>query len=97
MTAPNATPPTRRDTLNLRVSSTERSLIDRAAAALGITRTDFILSAARQAAEEALLDRALLSVSPEAYEAFLARLDAPPGANERLRSTMQAKDPWAAD
>lgn len=84
----------RRDTLNLRIPSTERNLIDRAAASTGTTRTDFILSAARRAAEEALLDRAVLSVSPEAYAEFLARLDAPPQTNERLRKTMQAQTPW---
>ena len=60
----------------------------------GTTRTDFILSAARRTAEEALLDQAVLSVSPEAYAEFLARLDAPPQANERLRKTMQAQPPW---
>ena len=84
----------RRDTLNLRIPSTERNLIDRAAASTGTTRTDFILGAARRAAEEALLDRAVLSVSPEAYAEFLARLDAPPQANERLHKTMQTRPPW---
>lgn len=87
----------RRDTLNLRIASAERNLIDRAAASIGTTRTDFILRAARRAAEDTLLDRAVLSVSPEAYAEFLARLDAPPQANERLRKTMQAATPWAPD
>lgn len=94
MAAANTPDTPRRDTLNLRIPSTERNLIDRAAASLGTTRTDFILSAARRAAEEALLDRALLSVSPEAYAEFLTRLDAAPKANERLRKTMQAEVPW---
>jgi len=85
----------RRDTLNLRIPPAERNLIDRAAASTGKTRTDFILGAARRAAEEALLDRALLSVGPEAYAEFLARLDAPAQPNERLRKTMQAPLPWA--
>lgn len=94
MTATTAAP--RRDTLNLRIPPAERNLIDQAAAAVGTTRTDFILSAARRAAEEALLDRAVLSVSPEAYAEFLSRLDAPPQPNERLRNTMQAPAPWAS-
>ncbi|MBP7394719.1 MAG: DUF1778 domain-containing protein [Zoogloea sp.] len=94
MTTPKTPDTLRRDTLNLRIPSTERNLIDRAAASTGTTRTDFILSAARRAAEEALLDQAVLSVSPEAYAEFLARLDAPPQANERLRKTMQAQPPW---
>ncbi len=86
--------PQRRDTLNLRVPSTVRNLIDRAAESMGITRTDFILGAARRAAEDRLLDRAVVSASPEAYAEFLARLDAPPHPNARLIKTMQAPSPW---
>jgi len=84
----------KRDSLNLRIKPEERSLIDRAAAAAGKNRTDFILDAARRAAEEALLDRILFPVSAEAYAEFLARLEAPPKPNERLRRTMQTPAPW---
>ena len=84
----------KRDTLNLRIKPDERSLIDRAAQSMGKNRTDFILDAARRAAEEALLDRTVLTVSPEAYAEFVARLDAPPQPNERLRRTMQTPAPW---
>ena len=93
--APPATEAPRRDTLNLRIPPEERNLIDRAAEAAGKTRTDFILSAARRAAEDTLLDRAILSVTPEAYAEFLARLDAPAQPNERLRATMQTPAPWS--
>ncbi len=89
-----STTKTRRDTLNLRIPRAERNLIDRAAESAGKTRTDFILEAARQAAEVALLDRALMVVSPEAYAEFLKRLDRPAQPNERLRRTMQTKAPW---
>ena len=84
----------RRDTLNLRIPAAERNLIDRAAESAGKTRTDFILEAARRAAEETLLDRALMVVSPQAYADFLQRLDSPAQPNERLRRTMHAKAPW---
>jgi uncharacterized protein (DUF1778 family) len=84
----------RRDTLNLRIKPEERGLIDRAAMVTGKTRTDFVLEAARLAAEEALLDRTMLIVSPDAYAAFLKRLDEPPRPNARLRRTMQAPAPW---
>jgi uncharacterized protein (DUF1778 family) len=87
-------PTTRRDTLNLRIKPEERALIDRAATLTGKTRTDFVLEAARQAAEEALLDRTVFTVSPEAYAKFLARLDEAPKPNERLRRTMQSSAPW---
>jgi uncharacterized protein (DUF1778 family) len=85
---------TRRDTLNLRIKPEERGLIDRAATLTGKTRTDFVLEAARLAAEEALLDRTVFTVSREAYAQFLARLDEAPNPNERLRRTMQAAPPW---
>jgi uncharacterized protein (DUF1778 family) len=86
--------PAPRETLNLRIPAAERSLIDRAAKSTGKTRTDFILGAARRAAEEELLDRTLFVVSPTAYAKFVALLDAPPQPNARLRRTMQAPPPW---
>jgi uncharacterized protein (DUF1778 family) len=84
----------KRQSLNLRIKPEERGLIDRAAKTLGKTRTDFVLDAARRAAEDALLDRTVLTVSPKAYAEFLARLDASPKPNERLQQTMKTSAPW---
>ena len=85
---------TRRDTLNLRIKPELRGLIDRAAELLGKNRTDFVLEAARHAAENALLDRTVFAVSPKAYAEFLARLDAPPLPNRRLRRSLRTPAPW---
>ena len=90
----SATIDVKRETLNIRIKPEERNLIDRAAKTRGKNRTDFILEAARRAAEDALLDQVIISVSPEAYSQFLARLDMPPKPNERLRKTMQTPAPW---
>jgi uncharacterized protein (DUF1778 family) len=95
MPTPNPAP-SKRETLNIRIKPEERSLIDRAAKARGKNRTDFVLEAARAAAEETLLDQTLIAVSPKAYAEFLARLDMPPQPNERLRKTMQTPAPWEA-
>src|SRR6188768_79845 len=83
-----------RETLNIRIRPEERGLIDRAAKVRGTNRTDFILDAAKRAAEDALLDRALISVSPTAYAEFVKRLDAPAKPNARLRRTMKKTPPW---
>jgi uncharacterized protein (DUF1778 family) len=91
-TTPNRTAP--RDSLNLRIKPELRGLIDRAAQLAGKNRTDFVLDAARRAAEDALLDRTVFSISPKAYAEFLQRLDAPPLPNDRLRRTMKAQAPW---
>ena len=90
----SATIEVKRETLNIRIKPEERNLIDRAAKTRGKNRTDFILEAARLAAEDALLDQVIISVSHEAYSEFLARLDMPPKPNERLRKTMQTPAPW---
>lgn len=71
-----------------------RAALDRAAQLTGKTRTDFVLEAARRAAEDALLDRVLIAVEPDAYAAFLRRLDEPPKPNVRLRRTMLTSAPW---
>ena len=86
--------PSKRDSLNIRIKQEDRGLIDRAAHAVGKNRTDFVLDATRRAAEEILLDRTVFMVSPDAYAEFLARLDAPPQPNERLRKTLQTPAPW---
>jgi len=75
----------KRETLNIRIKPEERNLIDRAAKTRGKNRTDFILDAARLAAEDALLDQVIISVSPETYSQFLARLDMPPKPNACAR------------
>jgi uncharacterized protein (DUF1778 family) len=82
------------NTLNIRIKPEVRGLIDRAAEMTGKTRTDFVLDAARHAAEDALLDRTVFTVSPRAYTTFLKRLDAPAKPNERLRRTMRTPAPW---
>ncbi len=86
-----------RATLNIRIRAETRNLIDRAAAARGTNRTDFILDAARRAAEETLLERALIQVDAKAYAAFVERLDAPGRPSAALRQTMQAPAPWKPD
>ena len=84
----------KRETLNVRIKPEDRSLIDRAAHLAGKSRTDFLLEAARRAAEDALLDQTLFKVNPTVYAKFVERLDAPPAPNARLRRTMTTPAPW---
>jgi uncharacterized protein (DUF1778 family) len=85
---------TRREALKIRIKPQVRELIDRAAELVGKNRTDFVLDAARRAAEDTLLDRTFFTVSPKAYRQFLARLDTPPRPNKRLLKSMQTPAPW---
>jgi len=83
-----------RSTLNLRIQSELRGLIDRAAALSGKNRTEFVLTAARQAAENTLMDRTVFAMNPAAFSEFLARLDAPPNPSSRLRRSLETSAPW---
>ena len=84
----------KRDTLNLRIKPEVRGLIDRAAELVGKNRTDFVLDAARRAAEDALMERTVFAFNAKAYRTFVARLDAPPKPNRRLRKSLQTPAPW---
>ena len=83
-----------RKPLNMRIRPETRRLLDMAAELTGKTLTDFVLDAARQAAQSALLDRSAIPLESKAYEAFVALLDAPPQPNERLCKSLQARAPW---
>ncbi len=50
--------------------------------------------AAHRVAEDIPLAQGIVAVSPEVYAAFLARLDAPPESNERLRRSLRMPLPW---
>lgn len=81
--------------VSLRVREEIRDLIDQAARIQGRSRSDFMIDAARRAAEETLLDQTLVRVDPETYEHFLAVLDHPP-AGEGYERLMSAPRPWKA-
>ena len=87
-------PRIKRESLNIRIRPELRMLIDRAASMTGKNRTDFVLEAARQSAEEALLERTVFVLEPKAYREFLKRLDAPPKPNARLRRSLETPAPW---
>lgn len=84
----------KRESLNLRIKPGLRSLIDHAAELVGKNRTDFVLDAARQAAETTMLERTVLPLNPKAYAAFVERLDAQPKPNPRLRRSLGTPAPW---
>lgn len=93
MSYSQTTTDTQTHAVNLRIRHDIRTLIDRAAKAQGKTRSDFMIDAARRAAEESLLDQALVRVDQATYDHFLEVLDRPPNGDgfERL---MAAARPW---
>jgi uncharacterized protein (DUF1778 family) len=88
----NAT--SRGETINLRASQRQKTLIDRAAETLGRSRSDFMLETACREAETVLLDRRYFVASEEAFKQFTKMLDRPPASNPKLRRLLRTKAPW---
>jgi uncharacterized protein (DUF1778 family) len=84
----------RAENINLRVTRSQKALIDRAAEAQGRNRSDFMLEAACREAESVLLDRRYFNLGEEEFERFTAMLDAPPEDNPRLARLLGTRAPW---
>ena len=80
--------------INLRADKAKRALIDRAAEAVGKTRSEFMLDAACREATSILVDRTFFHLDEKAYNRFIAALDKSPAENPRLRRLLTSKSPW---
>ena len=85
---------TREASINIRAMRAQRDLIDKAAAVRNKTRSEFMLEAACQEAENVLLDRRLFHLKDENYVAFESAMEAPVGANPALHKLLAKKAPW---
>ncbi len=81
-------------TINLRAKRSQRSLIDKASAALGKNRSDFMLEAACREAETVLLDRRYFALDEKTFRRFMDELERPPAENARLRRSLSTQAPW---
>ena len=77
--------PARSQKLDLRLTPQAKRRIQAAAEAAHKSVSEFVVESALARAEEALLDRRQIFVSAEAYDKFVAMLDAPPRDHPRLR------------
>ena len=80
--------------INLRIGTQTRHLIDEAAAVLGKTRTEFMVESARNVAIDVLLEQRLFALDPERYDAFMQALDNPPAPGPKLRALLRRVPAW---
>lgn len=81
-------------TISLRTPPAQRELIDRAARLTGKSRTDFMLEAASEKAQQVLLDQTFFVVPPQKFEAFEALMSAPLSANAAIQRLLATRAPW---
>lgn len=77
------------DSINLRVETRTRQLIDEAAAILGKTRTEFMVESARRYAIDVLLDQRLFALDTVRYDVFIEALDNPPAPGPKLKALLR--------
>lgn len=78
--------------INIRALPAQRLLIDKAAAVLSKSRSDFMLEAACREAENVLLDQRLFFLNEVDFAAFEAALQAP--VSEAAKKLLGSKAPW---
>lgn len=80
--------------VSLRIDVDTRQLIDRAAAVLGKTRTEFMVESARVQAVDVLLDQRLFRLAPDHFDAFVQALDSPPEPSPKLKALLDRTPLW---
>jgi uncharacterized protein (DUF1778 family) len=83
--------------LSMRLPPADLAIIDRAARLRGRSRTDFVREAAVRAAEDVVMEIALVRMSPEGFEAFLEVLSAPSAAVPEMVEVLRRPAPWERD
>lgn len=93
---PRTTSNERDKLVSMRAPQGEWAVIDQAAAAVGKTRTAFVMDAAKRQAEDVLKDRTKFAFKGAGWDAFIAALDAPIDATERQRvaKLMSGRPMW---
>lgn len=80
--------------INLRASVAERTRIDEAAQMMGKSRTDFMLEAAREKAQQVLLDQTAFTLDAAHFRRFAELLDAPPKPSKAVLRLLSKRAPW---
>jgi uncharacterized protein (DUF1778 family) len=83
----------RDQTINVRLTSDQRSTIDRAAEALGKSRSEFMIDVTLKEARNVLLDQVYFQVDEETFAKIEAILDDPAPAGEGLKRLFASKLP----
>ena len=80
--------------VSVRVSQNERQLLEDAASQTRTNLSDFIRRKALEAAEEELLDRRLVTIPADKWEALEAWMQAPAKNISALRKLAKSKPVW---
>jgi len=89
-----ALPTTKDRNINIRASSQQMRLIDRAAAMKGTSRSEFMLEAATREAEDLIFDGNVLTMPAAEWDDYIASIASPPAPTAALRNLLAERAPW---
>lgn len=90
------TPPLKAARIEVRVTAEQKMAIERAAALMGRSVTDFVSRLATEEAEGILHTQHAISLSAGSFDALLRALDQPPRALPELKRLFQEHPAWDA-
>ncbi len=79
--------------IQIRAPQSVQALIDRAAAAVGLSRSQFMLETSIREAENTLLDQRIFVLDADQWAAFETALDAPVDVT-KLDALLSSPTPW---
>lgn len=81
--------------VSMRFRVGELGIIDRGAEQSGLSRTEFMRRAALHDAQMAILNETVVLLAPEAFEQFVAAIDAPVAKiSAKMRERLSRRAPW---
>ena len=80
--------------VNIGTSSERLAVIDRAAAIRGVSRTEFMLRSSEAAAIEILNERPVIALDDNAWDNFVAALDAPVKLDSAVKARYARPPQW---
>lgn len=80
--------------INLRIDTGSRALIDSAAELAGQSRSSFMIEAAKKQAEEILLDQKHFLFDEKQWQKFHEELNRSPSSNSNLTKLLGRKPAW---
>ena len=80
--------------INMRIQPAQRKLISRAAELRHKSVSEFMIDAATEAAEDALLKQRIFLVDDDRYKQILRLMDSPVSDNPALQKMLDTPAPW---
>lgn len=77
------------DRISIRTPPDLKRMVIAAAAVSNVSMTDFLLNAARKAAEQVLSESRQITLNQQEWDRFMELLDNPPAPNAALKKAMQ--------